>query len=159
MFEASNESPWKHHTNPLLYSIPNSSPNFIQTQTASSLLSKTGDFGSYHDPSRVFKESSTVKAKCESSEWQGKIDRAREYINGAQANLKQRQERLRELEAMAYYDDSAITQENEDKFTLKVQDPVPIFAQLSQISIEEYHSRFYHAHENQYKGVLKFKLG
>ena len=156
MFEESIESPWRNHANPLSSSIPNTSFNFFQTQTFStSLLSKTSDIGSYHDPARVFTE---PKGKCESSEWQVKIDRTRDLINGAQVTLKQRQERLRELEAMAYQDDSALTKalDNHDKYTPKVHDPVPVFTQLSQISIQEYQSRFYPTNEYQYKGKLKF---
>jgi hypothetical protein len=160
MFEESHISPWRNHSNPLSISMPNPSLDLIQTQTAPSFITKPKDFGSNQDAVRVSKDTTLLKGKCESLEWQGKIDRARDYINGAQATLKQRQERLRELEAMAYHDDSAIKQswDNDDKFTLKVHEPVPTFAQLSQISIEEYRSRFYHAHESQYKGVLSYNM-
>ncbi len=158
MFEEGIEFPWRNHANPLSNSIPNTSLNYLQTQTFStSLFNKTSDIGSYNDPARVFRE---PKGKCESSEWQVKIDRTRDLINGAQVTLKQRQERLRELEAMAYQDDLALTEalDNRDKYTPKIQDPVPVpvFTQLSQISIQEYHSRFYPIHEYQYKGELKF---
>ena len=53
-------------------------------------------------PSSGYTQGHHISAKCESLEWQGKIDKTREFLFHSQAILKQRYERLRELEAMAY---------------------------------------------------------
>ena len=49
-----------------------------------------------------------ISGKCESIEWQGKVDRTREFlINSAEA-LKRRHQRLKELESMAYAVDTFV---------------------------------------------------
>jgi hypothetical protein len=53
----------------------------------------------------------SAPGKCESSEWQGKIDRTRDFLIQSQAAMKLRHDRLRDLEAMAYAVDRFVPKE------------------------------------------------